>query len=416
MAYAEKRQSEAKGSKKVTWRARYKRPDGKWDSVEGFPTKRTAEAFAEEQEAAVRAGRWIDPKLSKKPFGEWAREWMAEQAPRGNTTTRRWARLDADILPRWDAVPLDQINWFEAENWANGLECDDVSATHALSLMSSILTGAVDAKHLLVNPLFGRRRRRTAAAKVEIQAKDQTKLWVPPEQVLRGARRAGRRDGMHILTTAFTGMRWGESLGLHRDRVLGERREAWDGGEFVCPILQIREEVAEYQERNPDGKKGPIRVVLEPVKTRESNRDIDVPPFLAELLREHLESVKFGYVFCTKGGKHWRRGNFGRQVMDPVFDGREPLPASRGHAPREGWDPIMPGATMRALRHTHDTFQAQIGVAPILEHEQAGHAYPGMKGRYQHPTPEMRQVRLDGLEGIFQKAMVALGWKTVWES
>lgn len=418
MAWAEKvyKVRNGKQTKQFTWRARYTKPDGSIGSQPGFATKKLAEEWGEGQEASIRGGRWIDPELMRKRFGVWAKEWMADQAPRGTTTSRRWDRLEAVIFPRWANTQLDQINWYDAETWANGLTIDDTSVTHALSLMSSILNGAVDAKHLLINPLFGRRRRRTAAAKAALQAKDEAKEdeWAPPEVVLRLARRAGPLDGMHILTVAFTGMRWGESIGLHRDRVLLTRSEQHEGGVFECPVLRISEEVAEYQKRLPDGTKGPIVLALEPVKTRESRRDIDVPPFLEGLLRQHLAQTKQPQVFTTRAGGFWRRGNFGRQVMKPVSGGREGLSAVKGHALREKWEPIMPGLTMRAMRHTHDTYQAQIGVKPILEFEQAGHRYPGIKGRYQHPTPDMRRDRLDGLQRIFERAMEALGWDEIW--
>ncbi|WP_432051205.1 hypothetical protein [Streptomyces xiamenensis] len=411
MAYAEKRVSTAKGNKgKVSWRVKYKKPDGSEGSESGFPTKKTALDWGRAQEAAIRAGRWVDPDLMRKPFGEWARQWMAAKSPRGRTTGTRWERLERHILPRWENTPLMGITWFDAETWANSLECDDSTATQCLTIMSMILTGAVDAKHLLVNPLAGRRRSRTAAAKAVVHQKDHTKLWAAPEVVLQLARRAGPRNGLHILTTAFAGPRWGEGLAL-RKTSLGERRE----GSFACPVLHITEEVAEYQPRTPEGKKLPVVLVLEPVKTAESRRDADLPPFLADLLWAHAETHPFEWLFCTASGKWWRRGNFGRQIMRPVADGRPALAASRGHAPREEWEPIMPGMTMRAARHTHDTYQDQIGVKPALAFEQAGHKRPGIKAVYQHPTPAMRRARLEGLQEIFEGAMRNLGWSRIWD-
>jgi integrase len=76
----------------------------------------------------------------------------------------------------------------------------------------------------------------------------------------------------------------------------------------------------------------------------------------------------------------------------------------------------MPGLTMRDLRHTHDTWQAEDNVAPILAHEQAGHKFPGIKGVYQHPTPEMRQYRLEALQRRYVRAMGNLGLTELWES
>lgn len=415
MAYAEKRVSTAKGKKgKVSWRARYKRPDGTWGSEPGFPRKSAAEDWGESQEAAIREGRWIDPDLMRKPFGVWAREWMKSRSPRGTTTSTRWDRLDAHILPRWEHTPLLGITWFDAENWANNLECDDSTATQCLTIMSMILTGAVDAKHLLVNPLAGRRRSRPASVKEQIQKKDEAKLWAPPEVVLQVARRAGPVNGLHMVTTAFAGVRWGESLALRADS-LGERCEPYDGGEFRCPKLSVTLEVAEYQPRDDDGNKLPMVLGLEPVKTVESKREVDLPPFLAELLAAHAKSHRREYLFCTSSGKWWRRSNFGKQVMRPAADGRDAVAKVRGRAARDAVPPIMEALTMRALRHTHDTYQEQIGVKSALAFEQAGHKRPGIKAIYQHPTPDMRRDRLAGLQEIYERAMKALGWSRIWD-
>ncbi|WP_329616532.1 hypothetical protein OG244_28805 [Streptomyces brevispora] len=413
MAYAEKvyKVRNGKQTKQFTWRSRYKKPDGTWGSEPGFPTKKLAEESGEQQEAAMRAGRWTDPALAQTQFGTWAREWMAAKSPRGRTVTTRWARLEAHILPKWENTPIRGITWFDAEQWANGLNCDDVTATHCLTLMSQILTGAVDKGMLPVNPLFGRRRSRTAAAKADQAAREETMLWASPDVVLRVARRAGPLDGLHILTTAFTGVRWGESLAL-RPSSLSTRTE----GDFTCPTLLVTEEVAEYAKRGPAGERLGMVLDLEPVKTRESKRRIDMPPFLAELLTAHSAKTKREFLFTPRGpGGHWRRGNFGRQVMRPCADGRKAVTKTRGRAERAAVEPIMKGLTMRALRHTHDTYQEQIGVKPSLAFEQAGHRRPGIKAVYQHPTPDMRRERLEGLEEIFQQAMKSLGWTTVWE-
>ncbi|MGW7366211.1 hypothetical protein ACWGI8_22925 [Streptomyces sp. NPDC054841] len=76
----------------------------------------------------------------------------------------------------------------------------------------------------------------------------------------------------------------------------------------------------------------------------------------------------------------------------------------------------MPGLTMPDLRHTHDTYQAEDDVNPVLTHEQSGHKYPGIKGTYQHPTPAMRKRRLAAFQLRFERAMGNLGWESVWES
>lgn len=420
MAYAEKvyKIRGGKQTKQFTWKVCYKKPDGSKGTESGFPTKTTAKDWGEAQEAEIRAGRWIDPALQRTTFGDFARKWMKAKPKRGNTIAKRWNLLEQHVFPKWEHVPLMQINWFDVDSWQQGLHCDDVTAGHCVSLMSSILTGAADAKHLAVNPLFGRRRTRsTAAAPAARKRKTDEEKWVRPEVVLQMAERLGPTIGLHVLTTAFTGLGWGEGAALHRDNVLRKRRQAHDGGWFECPVIQVDPDVgelAEYEDRDEDGNKVGMVLRLEPPKNDKRVRGIDIPPFLAELLRCHLTDWPHPHVFCTPSGTFWRRSNFTRANIRPAADGREALPTVKGHAPRGAWAPIMPGLTMRDLRHTHDTYQDEIGVRPALMYEQAGHARPGIKAVYQHPTPAMRQERLDGLQEIYERAMGNLGWTTLW--
>ena len=417
MAHAEKvfKVKNGKKTTKYTWRARYKKPDGTWGSEPGFPTRRLAEEWGDAQEAAIREGRWVDPELSRKKFGDFAKEWMAAQKPRGRTTMNRWERLDAHILPKWKDTPLNAFNWFDVEAWARELAVTVARSTvrDCVQLMSRIVNGAVDARHIPVNPLAGRRL--TGLPADVVKKKPVEEQVAEPEVVLQLARRLGPAYGLHVLTTAFTGLRWEELAGLHRDNALLERRQRHDGGVFSCPVLRVHKEtgvLAEYYKRDEEGRRRIFRG-LEPPKNETSARDIDLPPFLAEAVRSHLEVWPFEWVFCTPTGKWWWRSEWFR-ILRPAADGRAPRPKARGTALKEGWEPIMPGLTMRALRHTHDTWQAEDEVNPVLAHEQSGHKYPGIKGTYQHPTPVMRQHRLDAFQRRFERAMRNLGWESVW--
>lgn len=421
MAYGEKVYKVRNGvkTKQFTWRACYQKPDGSKGTRPGFPTQKTAKEWGEEQEVAIRRGTWIDPDLQQKKFGEFVKKtWMPAKAKRGATMDRRWNHL-AHILPKWEHHPLNAITWFDVDAWQQTLPVDEVTRGHIVSLMSSILTGAVDAKHLLVNPLHGRRRTKPTS-RTEIVAKPKKEVDGPwaPERVLLVANRMGRVNGLHVIATAFTGLSWGESAALHRRNTLLTRREAHDGDMFTCPVVRVDENegtVAEYTARGPEGEKLGLVHRLEPPKNNGARpRDVDVAPFLAVLLRLHLETWPFEHVFCTPSGSLWRRSNFTRAQLRPAADGREALTATRGRAEREGWDPIAPGMTMRGLRRTHDSYQAEIGVKEPLAYEQAGHARPGIKAVYQKPTPAMRIERLKGLQELFVRAAGNTGLRTLW--
>lgn len=421
MAYAEKvfKVRNGQKTKQYTWRCKYKKPDGKEGSESGFPTKALAVAWGNEQEAAIRAGRWIDPALSRVTFGEFTKKWMAAQTPRGRTVINRWNLLEYHILPRWEHTALHAITWFDVEAWSRTLTCAESVVGHTLTLMSQIMTGAVDARHISVNPLYGRRKTgKSGSAAAKPRKTSDEEKWAPAEVVLKVARRMGPANGLHVITTAFTGLRWGESTGLHRRNTLLTRRQAYDGGFFECPVIRVEAEegeLAEYSVREEGVKKKRRIQQLEPPKNATSVRDIDVPPFLAALLQKHLASWPHDFVFCTPTGTWWWRNNWG-VVIRPAADGREATKRNGRWPAKEAWEPIMPGLTMRDLRHTHDTWQAEDNVAPVLAHEQAGHKFPGIKGVYQHPTPEMRQYRLEALQRRFERAMGILGWSEVWEA
>lgn len=137
MAHAEKvyKVRNGKQTKQFTWKVRYKKPDGTRGTESGFPTKKTAEEWGEEQEAAIRAGRWIDPALQRMTFGEFARKWMKVKPKRGNTVDKRWNLLQQHIFPKWEHTPLQSFNWFDVDAWQQCLACDDVTAGHCVSLM-----------------------------------------------------------------------------------------------------------------------------------------------------------------------------------------------------------------------------------------------------------------------------------------
>jgi integrase len=417
VAHAEKvfKVKNGKKTTKYTWRCRYKKPDGTWGSEPGFPTKKLAEEWGERQEAAIGEGRWVDPELSRKKFGVFAAEWMRAQKPRGRTEMNRWERLEAHVLPRWKDVALISINWFEVEAWARTLTCARSTTKDCVQLMTRIMNGAVDARHLLVNPMAGRRL--TGLPADPAKKKTDEEQVATPEAVLELGRRLGPVYGLHIVTDAFTGLRYEELVGLHRDNTLRERRQKYDGGVFTCPVIRVDGDtgaLAEYYVRDEDGKRKAFRG-LEPPKNAKSGRDVDIPPFLAVLLEKHLAEWPHDFVFTTMTGKWWWRSHW-HSILRPAADGRDARPKARGNAVKEEWEPIMPGLTMRDLRHTHDTWQEQIDVRPVLGYEQMGHKYPGIKGTYRHPTPPMRQDRLDGLQEIYERAMRNLGWTSIWES
>jgi hypothetical protein len=166
--------------------------------------------------------------------------------------------------------------------------------------------------------------------------------WATPFEVLLAAERAallsGRDDEFTMLVTiGYTGMRWGETVGLERD--------------YVLPTLVN----VEWQLREIRGRF--YRLPPKDDSYRSTNWEplvpVDTPIFLAGLLagpaakyaqlrcicaREHGGTGR--YMFYSPEGGHYRRSNFARRVFRPAWDGRAVRAGERqARLPGRGWTP-----------------------------------------------------------------------------
>jgi hypothetical protein len=235
-------------------------------------------------------------------------------------------------------------------------------------------------------------------------------------------------DFTMTLTIGYTGLRWGEAIGLEHGYLRpGEIHVEW----------QLRELNGRFHRLPPkdDSYRSPVWEPCIPV---------DLPPFLTGLLgrqiRDHEHppcgcAAQHGgsgrYVFLGPDGGHYRRSNYARRVFRPACDGRHeaasghpgklviadtttwpgipiaawpPAGPSAGYAPPRGrgiqairddiplacWLPIRPGLTVHGLRHGHKTWMAEDGIPEILAEQRLGHQVPGIRGLYAHASDRMR--------------------------
>ena len=68
MAYAEKRGN--------LWRARWRAPDGTLESKPGFMSRKDAENYGHDQEAAIRNNTYSDPRAGRITVTEWVNQWF----------------------------------------------------------------------------------------------------------------------------------------------------------------------------------------------------------------------------------------------------------------------------------------------------------------------------------------------------
>jgi len=155
-------------------------------------------------------------------------------------------------------------------------------------------------------------------------------VWPTPLQALLVAERCAALSGcdtdfVMIVTIAYTGMRWGETIGLERDHVHDDE---------IHVEWQLREIRSTFHRLPPkdDSYRSP---------NWEPCLPVDLPPFLAALLARQIKehprprcacAAQHGgsgqYVFLGPDGGHPRRSNYARRVFRPACDGRyQPQPS-----------------------------------------------------------------------------------------
>lgn len=139
---------------------------------------------------------------------------------------------------------------------------------------------------------------------------------------------------------------WGEVTGLQRDHV-----------DLRRGVITIDPDYGALHESAAHG------LWLGPPKTPASARTITLPPFLIELLREHLATTDNPFVFTTRTGRPIRRSTFDRRVFRPAADSdaRRRLPA------------VRPGLTFHGLRHSHKTWLIADHIPEIAQAHRLGH-------------------------------------------
>lgn len=410
MAHGERRGYD-KRAKKYRWRGRYKKPDGSWGSVsrddnnQPFFTEKAAEDYAAGLETDVRRKTYIDPGDGRITVAEWAELWI-ESVELGNRSDKTYRqRLRSVILPRWEKTAMADVSTIAVKTWEKQLR-EQYKPRYVKSIMSVMrvmFDDAVVDKVRADNPVPNLKSRRRGKFKGK-QQHDEVVIATPRQAYLL-ARNAQTMHGIvahaMVLTIAYCGLRISEVAGLRRDHLTLEDH----GQGFRLRVCE--------QNQYVEGK--PAQVAPK----YESTGSLILPPFLAELLRQVLESHTAEWVFpAPKGGKMhtgtwfyaavWRRWVDGNKAAPDALGRPSRLPDMRAVAGIEG---IVP----HGLRHSMKVWLDELKHPRVAVEERMRHVIPGVEGTYSHTTLAMELDIAADLQRLYEASRTVRDHRREWE-
>lgn len=334
----------------VRFRLRYTDDQGKRVERRGFRTKGDARLAFSNIDVAISRGDYVDPKSARVSVATLGAKWLA-----GRTHMKPSAREPLDIAwrlyvePMWGQRKIGEIRHSEVQAWVSALTTGKAVTGHkgsttgpksatvvirAYGILAAILDVAVLDRQLSSNPARG----------VNLPRKGKkARVYLTHAQVEALAIEAGAH-GTLVRLLAYSGIRWGEAVGL--------RVSALD-------LLRRRLLVRENAVRVSGG------IVVGTPKSHEQ-RTVPVPRFLIEELSglcvgKGRDSLVFGDGVSFLRTPTNRDGWFQQAVKRAMAA-----------------DPHMPRVTIHDLRHTAASLAVSSGANVKLIQRMLGHASAAM--------------------------------------
>ena len=328
------------------YRVRYRDPEGK-ERSRTFARRRDARRFQSVVEEELAQGMWADPRAGRRKFSHFAADMIV---PRSNVRPATSARIQnylrVQILPTFGEFPLSKISRLSVQAWVDCLARSLGARTvrDSYRVLASFMREAERQGLIRHSPCYSILLPRMPRPEPRFLA---------PDEVECLAEAIDARYEALIYTGAYLGPRWSELAGLKRMNLdLAERR---------ARIVGAVEKVGSGWRYG------------EQLKTPRSRRTLSIPPFIADLLAEHLRNAPPSeFVFSSPCGDVLNYGNFMRRFWKPAVAKAD-----------------LVGVTTHALRHTCVALMIAQGANPLMVQRQLGHADLRMTlGTYGHLFPD----------------------------
>lgn len=351
------------------WEVRYRTPDNS-TRRKTFELKQQALDFQAQVRTDKRRGDFVDPKLGNTVFRDVAEGWFATRVASLKPKTRQGYRytLDRYLLPALGDKRIGRITKGTLSSFLASLP-QTLSPTTQLNIYRTlypILSYACDEDMIRVNPAASQEVKRGLVKRARESRKEMH--FLTPAEVEAVAEAVPSRYRTLVYFAAHTGCRSGEIAAL-RVRNL----------DMLRAKVTISESLADVSGQLHFG-----------APKNGKPRTFGIPPWLVDMLADHLASVPNGpddFVFPGRDRKPIRHGN---------FYARHFKPAVRGALP-----PEKHGVRFHDLRHTHAAILIRQGVHPKVIMSRLGHSSIAVTiDRYGHLYDDHEDELLRGLETL----------------
>lgn len=327
------------------WQATVRHPSGKRFS-RSDPLKKVVQVWAEEQEAAIRRGDWVDPNAGNITLEAWREKWLKTRRVELATKERTDSQWRCHISPQFADWPIGHIKSWDVEAWITDMEENEVglhTIRATVRLLGQMLRAAK--KHNLIgtDPTDGVETRRP---------EDHVDRILTEEEAEHLLNQFNDWDRLMVELMLYCGLRSQEAIGLRRFRVDLLRRQI-----SIVKVLTRKME------------KGP--------KTPAGVRKVPLTDDLVVKLSQRIPAPNDELVFTsppkqgTPGGKRIYYSHWYADVWMPA------LKAAKLADPQP---------TPHDLRHTYGSWLAEDGVPPHQIGALMGHKSLRSTERYTHAT------------------------------
>jgi integrase len=325
------------------YRVRYRTPDHRQTTKRGFPTKRDAQAWAEQLEVDKRRGAYVAPAAGRVKLGEYAQAWLDSKHKLKPSTRARYQTVLDSGLSRYAGIALGDISRQLVRDWVADLSVDlaPASVHKTVGVLRQVLALAVDDNRLVLNPVDG-------VEMPSVRAAEQRFLSLDQLHILADASGA-HRPLVYLLGTC--GLRFGEvaelrwrDIDLKNLRVRIARSVTLVDGQFVVG--------------SPKNGKA---------------RTVSLPAFVGDMLFTAGDPDVL--VFPDSAGGYMRANNVRRRWWSQAVAAAQLFPQTATDS--AGKSRVVYDFKLHELRHTAATLAIQAGanikaLQNMLGHESAG--------------------------------------------